>query len=74
MTTAQETLMQIAQFNADEQARFFDSLKENGLSEEDIHTVKMAVGFTRLFTDCDRYEAIKNAVKEKVVEELYPQQ
>ena len=57
--------------NNNEQNIFYNLLRGNGFSEEDIFAVQSAVFYHKLFTDISFHHAVKNAICEQLKEEIY---
>lgn len=68
--TTHDFAMKILAMSVAQQEKFFENLKKE-LSEEDYQTTMNFIGLTSMFTDVQKYEAVKNAVCDKLCEEFY---
>lgn len=63
-----DTIVQMSEFK---QECFYNTLRSNGLTEEDIFTIQSAVFYHKLFTDVDFYNAVKTGITEAVVRDIF---
>lgn len=68
--TMNEFAAKIINMPAHKQNEFFERLK-NELSKEDWETTVKFIALHSMFCDKQKYEAIKNAVREQIAEEIY---
>lgn len=70
MTEAENFAWKVASMPAELQNKFFSAIKET-LGEEDCQTVMKAISVMGLFRSPAKYNAMKEAVKATLIEELY---
>lgn len=57
----EQTAKQIILLPEEARKEFYEILLQNGLTEEDVNTIKKCVGFYHLMTDQSCYKAVRQA-------------
>ena len=65
--TQKEMIETIAQMNNERQNSFYNRLRENGMSEDEIRTIQAVVFYYKLYND----PALYNAVRDEMGRQLY---
>lgn len=68
--TSMEFANKVISLPAEKQNAFFESLKKE-LSKEDWETMVRFISLHSMFMNADKYEAVKNAVRDQICEEFY---
>ena len=68
--TVQEFANKILSLPISKQNEFFESLKKE-LSQEDWETTVKFIALHSMFCDVQKYEAIKNAIRDQMCEDIY---
>ena len=68
--TSMEFANKVIQMPAEKQNALFESLKKE-LSKEDWETMVKFISLYSMFNNADKYEAVKNAVRDQLCKEIY---
>ena len=68
--TSMEFANKVISLPAEKQNALFESLKKE-LSKEDWETMVKFISLHSMFMNADKYEAVKNAVRDQLCDEIY---
>ena len=68
--TQKEMLETIASLNNEAQNKFYESLRAQGFTEQDIFTIQSMVFYYKMYYNEGFYKAVKDAVCESVTKEI----
>ena len=66
--TPNEIIETINKMNNEQQTQFYNNLRKNGLSEEEILVIQARAFYAKLFGDPELYSAVRAEMAERVYE------
>ena len=68
--TKNEIIETINKMDNDQQARFYDNIRQNGMTEDDIRTIQAAAFFAKLYSNPELYRAIREEMGHQLYKEF----
>lgn len=64
-----EIIRSVAYMSNENQVKFYAGLKANGLTDDEIDTIKSMVFYYKLFEDRTLYQAVEKSIGEQIYQE-----
>lgn len=68
--TKTEMIETINKMDNEQQNRFYNNLRENGMSEDDIRTIQAAAFFAKLYSNPELYRAVRDEMGRQLYKEF----